>query len=96
MMNKPKKKIKRGRYILLVIVILMIYLFSKKITLNDKITIEQGENVSKIFKQLSTIEKLRMKIYIATHDIDFSKLEAGSYTFSGAYSKADFVANILK
>lgn len=38
-----------------------------------------------------------MKLYLFTHkDISFSKLEAGSYTFSGSYSKAEFVANILK
>jgi cell division protein YceG involved in septum cleavage len=28
--------------------------------------------------------------------VDFSKLEAGNYNFSGNYTKAEFIANILK
>ena len=95
-MKQTKKKIKLWRRILVVILIICIYTFTKKITLNEKITIEQGESTSKILNQLSPIEKLRMKLYIKTHAIDFSKLEAGSYTFSGTYSKAEFVQNILK
>lgn len=76
---------------------IFIYLFTKDIALDDKITIASGENVSKIFNELSTVEKFRMKVYIYTHkDIDFSKLEAGTYTFSGKYSKAEFIQNILK
>ena len=37
-----------------------------------------------------------MKIYIKSHNIDFSKLEAGNYQFNGSYTKAEFVAKILK
>lgn len=38
-----------------------------------------------------------MKIYLFTHrDISFSKLEAGSYTFSGSYTKSELVQQILK
>lgn len=92
-----KRKPKLWRRILLILIIFGIYLFTKKITLDAKVTIESGENVSKIFNELSTVEKIRMKLYLFTHkDISFSKLEAGSYTFSGSYSKAEFVANILK
>jgi len=95
-MTPKKKKIKFWRRIVLVVLILGIYLFTKTITLDTKITIEQGESTAKIFNQLGSIEKIRVKLYIKTHNIDFSKLEAGNYTFSGTYSKAEFVANILK
>ncbi|MEI6672810.1 MAG: hypothetical protein WCL02_05815 [bacterium] len=38
-----------------------------------------------------------MKLYLFMHrDISFSKLEAGNYTFSGRYTKAEFIQNILK
>lgn len=37
-----------------------------------------------------------MKLYIKSHNIDFSKLEAGTYTFSGSYTKSSFIQNILK
>lgn len=94
-MTEKKKKIRLWRRILLVVLILIIYLFIKRITLNAKITIEQWENVSKILNQLGPIEKIRVKLYIRTHDIDFSKLEAGSYTFTWRYSKAGFVKKIL-
>lgn len=96
-MKHPKKKIKFWRRILLIMIIIIIYLFTKKIDFNAKITIEQGENVSKIFNQLSTVEKFRIKYYLFTHrNIDFSKLEAGSYTFSGSYTKQQLIQNILK
>jgi len=79
------------------LIILGIYLFTKKIALDGKVTIESGENVSKIFNELSTIEKIRMKIYLFTHkDISFSKLEAGNYSFSGSYTKSELVQTILK
>ncbi|MCX6825195.1 MAG: endolytic transglycosylase MltG [candidate division SR1 bacterium] len=95
-MKSAKKKTPIGRRILLILIILVIFLFTKKISLNEKITIESGESVSKILNQLGTIEKFRMKIYIKTHHIDFSKLEPGNYQFNGKYSKAGFVEKILK
>ena len=95
-MKQTKKKFKFWRRILLVIFIILIYIFTKNITLNEKITIQQGESANKILNQLTPIEKFRMKLYIKTHAIDFSKLEAGNYTFSGQYSKAEFIQNILK
>ncbi len=95
-MKPQKKKIKFWRRILLIVIIFCVYLFTKKITLNEKITIETGESANKIFNYLWPIEKIRMKLYIKNHDIDFSKLEAGSYTFSGNYTKSSFIQNILK
>lgn len=96
-MTTAKKKPKIWRRILLILIILIIYLFTKKITLNEKITIEQGENVSKIFNQLSTMDKFRIKLYLFNHsNISFSKLEAGSYTFSGSYTKSELVQKILQ
>lgn len=96
-MKKAKKKFKFWRRILLAILILCIYVFTKNITLNEKITIASWENVSKIFNELSSIEKFRIKLYLFMHrDISFSRLEAGNYTFSGNYTKAEFIQNILK
>lgn len=95
-MKPPKKKFKLWRRILLIVIILLIYIFTKRITLNAKITIESGESASKILNELGPIEKLRMKLYIKTHNIDFSKLEAGNYTFIGSYDQAQFITNILK
>lgn len=96
-MKKPRKKLKIWRRILLGLIILGIFIFTKKISLDTKITIESGENVSKIFNELSTTEKFRIKLYLFTHkDISFNKLEAGNYTFSGTYTKSQFVENILK
>jgi len=80
----------------LIVIIFCIYLFTKKIALNEKITIETGESATKILNYLGPIEKIRMKLYIKSHNIDFSKLEAGTYTFSGSYTKASFIQNILK
>lgn len=92
----PQKKIKFWKRIVVCLLILVIYIFTKKITLSAQIHISWWETASKILNQLGPIEKLRVKLYIKTHHIDFSKLEAGSYTFSGEYSKEEFVEKILK
>ncbi len=104
-MKQTKKQLKTSpagrhswrRILLLLIIIIGSYLFTKNITLDTKVTIEQGENVSKIFNQMSSIDKLRIKLYLFNHrDISFSKLEAGSYTFSGSYTKSELVQKILQ
>lgn len=95
-MKEKKKKTKFWRWILLIVIILLIYIFTKRITLNAKITIDQGQSASKILNQLGTIEKIRVKFYIRNHDVDFSKLEAGSYTFKGSYTRAGLVKKILE
>ena len=92
-----KRKPKIWRRILLILIILGIYIFTKKITINAKVTVEPGDNAGKIFSELSRIEQLKMKIYLYMHrDISFSKLEAGNYTFSGSYTKSELVQQILK
>jgi len=96
-MNDKRKKPKLWRRILLILIIFGIYIFTKKISLDTKITIESWENVSKIFNELNTIEKLRIKIYLFTHkNISFTKLEAGNYSFSGNYTRSELVQTILK
>ncbi len=37
----------------------------------------------------------RIKRYIKKNDIDMSRLEVGSYTFSGQYNPGTFVATVL-
>lgn len=95
-MNHPKKKIKLGRYILLLLIIRIIYLFMKNISLNEKITINSWEGAGKILNQLGMIERFRVKVYIKNNNVDLSKLEPGDYGFSGSYTRATFVKKILK
>ncbi len=90
-----KKKLKIWRRILLIVIILMIYIFTKPIHLTGTITIAKGDTVSKILNKLPTMEKYRIKWYAKSHSIDFSKLEPGNYIFSGNYSKSNFVKDIL-
>jgi len=93
---KPKKKIKLWRRILLGLILFGIFLFTGKISLHETINIQTGEGVYKIFDKLGTIDKFRIKRYTKRKNIDFSKFEIGNYSFSGKYTKAQFVANILK
>lgn len=96
MMQKNKKP-KIGRYVILACLLGILYIGSKNISLTEKITINSGENVSKIFNTLSTREKYKMKWYLWWHrDISFNKLEAGTYTFSGTYTPKELVQQILK
>jgi len=92
---KAKKKSKLWRRILLGLIIFGIFLFTGKISLHEKIHIQTGEGVYKIFDKLGTIDQFRIKRYVKRKNIDFSKLEIGNYTFSGNYSKTEFVQKIL-
>jgi UPF0755 protein len=89
---------KIGRWILLFLIVFFVWnFFLKWIYLNQTITIQDWENVSKIFNNLWTVDKLRIKIYIyeKKKSIDFSKLSAWTYVFSWYYSKSDFINKIL-
>ncbi len=96
--NKPSKKAKPGKRIaiLLMLIILRVVFVSRWVDLKANIILKQGENASIIFNQLSTAEQFRIKAYLFTHKgIDFRKLESGTYTFSGSYSRSEFIKTIL-
>jgi UPF0755 protein len=64
--------------------------------LEANVIIKPGENVSQIFGKLTTSEQFRIKAYLATHkSIDFSKLEPGTYSFSGNYTRRGLIDTIL-
>lgn len=93
-----KKKWWVGRYILLLLVLLIagyVIFFAWSITPPKTITIAKWNTLQKFITPLSRKERLRVKTYIATNNIDTSKLEVGSYEFSGSYSPAKYVETIL-
>ncbi len=94
-MTTSKKKLPLGNFFLAIMTIIIIYMRFKPITLEGKVTIEAGQNVSKIFKQLNIIENLRTKFYIKRNNIDFSKLEAGDYIFTGKYTTSKLIKTII-
>lgn len=96
--NKPAKKKKTWRRIvtLLVIIFLRYICVARSVSLDTTVILKPGENVSRILSQLSKSEQLRVKIYLFAHkSIDFTKLEAGTYTFSGSYSRSELIKTIL-
>lgn len=52
--------------------------------------------MQKFFAPLQWIETLRMKVYLATHSVDASKLEVGTYTFSWSYTPAKYIEQIMQ
>ncbi|MEI7563144.1 MAG: hypothetical protein WCJ39_05785 [bacterium] len=94
--NKPAKKKKSGkRIVILLVVCILRYIWGKGFSLNAEIKVLPGNNINTILKSLSSRNQTRIKVYIKTHHVDFSQLEPGTYTFSGQYSKSQFIQTIL-
>lgn len=91
----PKKRKYTGRIFLVFLVILGWYQRNKKVAFTAEIKISQGDTIQKILQPLSSRNKTRVKMYIRSHTIDFSKLEPGNYIFSGAYTKSNLIETIL-
>ncbi|HCB51656.1 TPA: hypothetical protein DEP21_03720 [Patescibacteria group bacterium] len=63
--------------------------------MNDTITLKQGDTLQTLIQDLSWKQKMSVKWYIRKHDIDLSKLDIGSYIFSGEYTSQTFVETIV-
>ncbi len=93
---KRNKKPKIWRWILLGIIIIVVWVNLKTtITMNDTITLKQGDTLQTLIQDLSWKQKMSVKWYIRKHDIDLSKLDIGSYIFSGEYTSQTFVETIV-
>lgn len=94
--NKPSKQKKPGlRIVIWLVVIILRYMWAKSFSLDANVKILPGNTVSKLFQPLSSRNKTRLKVYIKMHHIDLSKLEPGTYEFSGQYTRSQFVQSIL-
>jgi UPF0755 protein len=91
----PKKRKYTGRILLGFLVILGRYQRNKKVAFTAEIKISQGDTIQKILQPLSSRNKTRVKMYIRSHTIDFSKLEPGNYIFSGSYTRSNLIETIL-
>lgn len=88
-----KKKPKIGRWILLVLIIFFWYkfLFPSNFTLKKTFTIKEGDTFQTFLSDFSSRQRLAIKRYVKRNDVDFSKLQMGSYIFSWEYSPKSFV-----
>lgn len=94
----PKKKPpKIGRWILLLLIIYLVaHFFTKPISINSEVVIKKWDTFQNFLEPLSSMDRFRMKLYIKGKNIDFSRLDYGTYSFSGDYSRHDFVSHVLK
>lgn len=89
-----KKSGGAGRRIVLIAIILIIRVliaWSRPVSLTKTVTVKKGDTLNVFFTDLSGREKRKLKSYIKTHDVDLSKLQLGSYQFSGSYSPSEFL-----
>lgn len=87
----------KGRYVLLVLFVLIVgyvFFFTWKIQPPKTVTVAKGNTIQKFFAPLSWKQQLRMKTYVATHKLDLSKLEVGTYEFSGSYLPGTYMETI--
>ena len=96
---KNKKKIKIGRWILLVLIIFSVWraFFSPikmdPISPKSEIIIKKWDNFQAFIDHLSKTKQFALKVYIYFHkdSVDLSKIQEGTYSFAGKYSKSEFL-----
>ncbi len=97
MINKKKSKPKIFRRILLLILIILFYnIFLAPIKIQKEIQINQWDNFSTFLKDLSSIQKTRVKLYAKLNHKNISDLDIWTYSFKGKYSPKEFVNIIIK
>lgn len=97
MISRKNSKPKIFRRVLLLLVFVILYqIFLAPIKIQKKITINQWDNFSVFLKDLSPIQKTRIKIYSKLNHKNVSDLDIWNYTFNGKYSPKEFINIILK
>jgi len=71
-------------------------LFANNFSYQKTITIKEGDTFQTFLQDLTWKTKIQTKLYVKRNDIDFSKLQMGSYIFSGSYSPKTFIETILE
>jgi len=96
-MRKEKKKMpKIGRWILLIVFVVILRRWAlTPIYLDKDIELKEWQNFSTITNYLSNPEQIKLKMYNRFHKFDFSKIEQWVYSFSGTYSAGQFVDHVL-
>ena len=94
----PRRKPKIWKWILLIVVVILLYVFlaGRSLSLHKTIVVQKGDGFSKFTQDMGTLQKVKLKWYVKSHNIDLSKIQEGSYVFSGNYSFASFLAQIEK
>lgn len=71
-------------------------IFANTFSYQKTITIKEGDTFQTFLQDLTWKTKIQTKLYVKRNDVDFSKLQMGSYVFSGSYSPKTFVETILE
>lgn len=95
-----RRFLKPGRLILGLLSIVILYkgyatLFGEFV-FSEKVVIEKGDTMASFLQPLSTIDQIRVKLYIRQHPDALEALQLGSYTFSGTYTPSSLISIINK
>lgn len=99
MYRREKQWIKPWWILVLILLVIGIWLLVSRVfgtfTVNTEVTVKAWDTFGVFYGGLSDIQVARIKLYIKKNAIDMSRLEVGSYAFSGTYTPASFVAHVL-
>lgn len=83
-----------GRRIVLIIIIALVRIgvaLTRPISLKETVIVKKWDTLNAFMKQLSWREKMKLKAYIKTHEIDLGNIQLGTYEFSGSYKPQEFL-----
>ncbi len=96
---KTKKTPKFGRWILLILILILVRrVFYSPIKIDStssssEVVIKKWDNFQSFMEILPKTKQFALKVYLYSHkdSIDLSKIQEWTYVFSGKYSKAEFL-----
>ncbi len=93
-----KKSPKIWRYILLLFIVMVVVYFSLTwdIKTADSIYVKKWDTIQAFMEPLSSMDRIRLKLYLKTNSVNTQKIQTWTYVFSWSYSPAKYIEHIMK
>ncbi len=89
-----KKWPRRWRWVVLLLLIVVVRVgiaLTRPISLTKTVVVTKWDTINVFLADLQWREKMKLKAYIKTNDVDLGSIQLGTYQFSGSYSPEEFV-----
>ena len=93
--NNDISKFKFGRYILVIVVIFLLFVFNK-INIESPIVVKKWNTYTDVYNQLSRLDRIYVKIYSKTRTLNLRELKPWIFNFTWNFTSSEFFDNLAK
>lgn len=96
-MKKYKRFFKPWRVIVYLLVVRIIFssLLGGKVTLDQTVRLAEWETISKVYKDVGWMDRIKMKRFFRKHDVEVATIQPWAYAFSGSYKFSEILEVFL-